>query len=155
MDIVEYSKKSKILIQKLLCGMTSVSITLDTQQEPIPAPALQCFAYGAQTFICFLVIKNFCQEFRIIMKCRVVVNCLIPLPKVIHASLLGSFLLPTFFEAVDCILVIICFISSIHLWVNTYCVCFSKSGLPHLGWLFSSSIHLPANFMMPLFFTAE
>ena len=37
----------------------------------------------------------------------------------IHVSLLGSSLLHSFSEVVDCILVILCFPSSIHLLVHT------------------------------------
>lgn len=36
---------------------TPFSITLDTQQGPIPVPELQSFAYVAQTFIYFLFIN--------------------------------------------------------------------------------------------------
>ena len=78
---------------------------------------------------------------------------LVPLPTAIHASIFGFFYkLPNFFGAMDCSTCIFCFISNIHLGVSTHHVCLCGSGLFHSAWFSSSYIHLPENFMMPLFF---
>ena len=54
-------------------------------------------------------------------------------------SLLGSSLLYNFSGIVICGLFSLCFMYKSHLWVSTYDICFSGSGLPHSIWCF---IHL-------------
>ena len=60
---------------------------------------------------------------------------LFPFPRMMHAPVLVSSVLPCFSRAMDCSLVILCFLSNIkyHLWVKIYCVCFSGPGLPYSG----------------------
>ena len=52
-------------------------------------------------------------------------------------------------------LVILYFTPYIYLWVSTYHVCLSGSGLPHSECLFSSSIYFTEKFMRSFFFTPE
>ena len=71
---------------------------------------------------------------------------LLPLLREIHAFLLGS---PELW--------VVAWLSfALHLifayeWVHNH-VCLSGSGLPHSGWFFSSSVQLPAYFMISLYF---
>ena len=61
---------------------------------------------------------------------------LFSLPRTIHASLLGSSLLPRFSGALNCSLFIRCFSSHIYLLVSACPVCLSGSELLHSGWFF-------------------
>ena len=51
-------------------------------------------------------------------------------------SLLGSSLLSRFSGVVNCRLVFLCFMSKSHLWVSTYDLYLSGSGLPRSIWCF-------------------
>lgn len=73
---------------------------------------------------------------------------LFPLPEEIHEF--PQPLIPPCYLGVDCSIAIVYFAVNIYLWMSTYCVCLSQAGLPHSGWLSSSSIYLRANFMRSL-----
>ena len=61
-------------------------------------------------------------------------SCPFPLyQETLYVSLMSS-LFPSFSGGVDCRLVILCSMSNIHIWVSTYHVCLSVTGLPHSGW---------------------
>ena len=79
---------------------------------------------------------------------------LFPLLSEIEASLLGPSFLLWFLWSVSYIMGILNFLANIHLSVSIYYVCPFGSGLPYSE-IFSSSIHLPAKFMMSLFLIAE
>ena len=51
-------------------------------------------------------------------------------------SLLGLSLLSRFSGIMNCRLVCLCFMSKSHIWVSTYFICHSESGLPHWIWCF-------------------
>ena len=87
----------------------------------------------------------------------------IPLPPVIilfsllsgiEVSSLGPSPLLSFIRSVSCIMVIGNFLANVQLSVSTYHACHFGSELPHLGWYFSKSIHLPAKFMKSWFFNS-
>ena len=77
--------------------------------------------------------------------------CFISLSK-IQASSLGPFFLFSFFGSVGYILGILYFMANIYLLVSIYHECPFGSEISHLGWLFSSSIHLPEKIIMSFVF---
>jgi hypothetical protein len=72
----------------------------------------------------------------------------------IEVSSLGPSPLLSFIRSVSCIMVIGNFLANVQLSVSTYHACHFGSELPHLGWYFSKSIHLPAKFMKSWFFNS-